>query len=209
MPHLAPDAWLLEGYHAAFGSSLNWASRLLGCRSTLGLERLARQSPPGASGVRCLTFFAGSGTPEYNAEATGRLEGLRLGATKADVARAVIEGLCLELRRILDAGDAKARCQRVVVSGNAFRETHVLQILADVLGLPLAVSANRDLALTGAAALAWVGAERWASLDTIGTAWQQPPSRTVAPGEQQADYGVIYRDYCQRVTGSYGPGRSK
>ncbi|MHC4716234.1 MAG: FGGY-family carbohydrate kinase, partial [Planctomycetota bacterium] len=86
------------------GSAVTWALKLLGMEDAGGsrVDELLDSVPAGADGVRFWPFLAPTGGAGLGPGRSGRLAGLKLGHGPAHVLRAVVEGLCLELRRYLD-----------------------------------------------------------------------------------------------------------
>lgn len=65
------------------------------------ITSIAENSKPGANGVTALTCFQGSHTRIKNEKARGAFFGINLGTSKADLAEAVLEGICFEMKDIL------------------------------------------------------------------------------------------------------------
>jgi len=122
----------------------------------------ATASPIGARGVLFLPFLAGSRSPYYNPAARGTLIGLELEHTRADMARAVMEGVAYEIRDCFAVHQEILQAQgqpieQVRISGGIIRNPLWLQILADVLQQPLYVPRATELGALGAAVNAAVG----------------------------------------------------
>ncbi|AXC50710.1 carbohydrate kinase [Paracoccus suum] len=62
----------------------------------------AATSIPGANGLISLPYFSGTGAPLFDATARGALFGLNLTHTRADIARAVLEGIAMAVRLIIE-----------------------------------------------------------------------------------------------------------
>ena len=121
---------------------MEWASRLAGCS--------LREADEGAAAVRdAPRFYVGFGGPEG-----ARLCGLELDHDRFAVLRAVMEGVAFEVRRRAEPFGTPAG---VFVNGGASKSGVWMQILADILGRPVTVIEERDLACVGAAKLAFLG----------------------------------------------------
>jgi xylulokinase len=90
------------------------------------------KSPPGAGGLVFLPYLLGERTPRWNPEAKGALLGLTLEHTRADVIRAVIEGVTLNLSIILDIFREKLPIQSITVIGGGAKGAAWRRIMADV-----------------------------------------------------------------------------
>ena len=89
-------------------------------------------SPPGANGLVFLPYLLGERTPRWNPDAKGALIGLTLAHTRADVLRAVMEGITLNLSIILDIFRARTSISEITVIGGGARGDVWRKIMADV-----------------------------------------------------------------------------
>jgi xylulokinase len=89
-------------------------------------------SPPGANGLVFLPYLLGERTPRWNPDAKGALIGLTLAHTRADVLRAVMEGITLNLSIILDIFRARAPISEITVIGGGAKGEVWRRIMADV-----------------------------------------------------------------------------
>ncbi|RGZ01572.1 FGGY family carbohydrate kinase [Clostridium sp. AM58-1XD] len=123
-----------------------------------GYDLIADRMSSGPSDLLFLPHFNGSGTPYCDYSARGTVLGLTLSAEKYDIARALLEGLAMELRLNMEQFEkigiaaGEIRC----VGGGA-SHPKVLQIKADVLNRPVSVMENREAASLGAAVIAFAG----------------------------------------------------
>jgi xylulokinase len=151
------------GYHL-LGVTLSAAGSLQWYRDTFAPERsfselteLAGQSPIGSRGVVFKPYLAGERTPHLNAALRGSLTGLSLASTQADIVRAVLEGVAFSLRDALDIIQPLAPLKHALATGGGAKSPLWLQMVADVLGLPLALPERHQGAAYGAALLAYQG----------------------------------------------------
>ncbi len=122
--------------------------------------------PGGPSPVMVVPHFHGSGTPTCDLDAKGALVGLTLATTRHDVAKAILEGLCFELRINLDTMEsAGIRVQEIAAVGGGAQSALWLQLKADILGRPIRTLRCREAACLGAALLAGTAVGQYASLD--------------------------------------------
>ena len=127
--------------------------------------------------------------------------GLTLSHSRADVARAILEGINIELARILEAVEELVPVRRLIASGGATGSGLVLQMLADLTGLPVAVAPHTETGLVGAGLLAWVGIGRWPDAGRAQAALP-PPSRTVRPDPgRAAGHRALYDRYQKALAG--------
>lgn len=141
-PHVFPDRWLIGGPTTSTGAVWSWwAQRFSPGGETIDhaeLDAVAATVPAGADGLVFLPTFVGDRTPGWNPSARGALVGLDLGHGPAHVARAIIEGTALMVRRCLECiRRAGADPTTVHLVGGAANSALWTQIRADVLGLPV------------------------------------------------------------------------
>ncbi|MDO4566408.1 MAG: FGGY-family carbohydrate kinase, partial [Oscillospiraceae bacterium] len=99
-------------------------------------DKYIKQSVPGSNGTIFYSALFGSGYPTWDTNATGMFIGLRSTTTKADMVRAVMEGITLESRHILESVMAAGvKMQDVItLTGGASKSPEWCQIIADVMG---------------------------------------------------------------------------
>lgn len=148
------------------GTSVTWAMETL--FSELGgdideLVSLAASVAPGADGAIFVPTLAGGTVFEGGPHVRGGYAGLSAGHTRAHLARAVIEGIPLALRRPLDELRQITPIEsQMVVTGGGSRNGSWLQTYADILDCELIkTSVEQQAATLGAAALVAVGLGYW------------------------------------------------
>jgi xylulokinase len=161
--HTARDRFYLIGGIMG-GGVLAWASRMLAgddsAESINLLMEAAASSPPGANGVWFIPYLEGSGPPRRDPNAWGGWLGLRRAHTRADLARAVVEGVSFGIRfalEILQTSAGKSSTELRCVGGGT-RNPFWQQVKADVIGTPIDTPAIADVTAQGAALLAGIGA---------------------------------------------------
>ena len=122
------------------------------------LERLAATAAPGAGGVVFTPWLNGERTPVDDHIVRGGLHNLTLASTRADIARAVLEGVALNARWMQQAVErfCRRRLDPIAFIGGGARSALWAQIMADVLGRRVQRVADPSSAnLRGAALLAF------------------------------------------------------
>ena len=134
------------------------------------MDRDAASAPPGANGLLFLPHMRGGGAPFHDLNTRGALLGLELGHRRADVLRAVLEGISLNiglLCRALEKGAGVPIEELRVVGGGAKSRTW-LEILASAIDKPVAtLAASQEANCLGAAMTAYVALGRY---DDFGSA---------------------------------------
>ena len=123
------------------------------------ITRTAAQSSPGANGVLALTCFQGAHTRRKNENARGTFFGIGLGTKKADIAQAVLEGICFEMKEVLLMNEQLAgEIRHVRLCGGVAKSERWCQMFADVLDKPVELTSEAELGCLGAAICAGIGA---------------------------------------------------
>jgi xylulokinase len=164
--HLVPGMFMPIGTMQAAGASYQWMrDQLCGVEvqsavnlhiSPYDLMNLqAEQSPPGANGLLYLPYLLGERSPRWNHLARGAFIGLSIRHTRADMIRAVLEGITFNLRVILDAFTAQgAQIDTMRLIGGGARGRLWNRIMADIYGIPVQRLAILEEATSMGAALA-------------------------------------------------------
>src|ERR671926_179775 len=101
--HAVEDAWHVMGVTQGAGLSLQWfRNNLAPGTSYDALAAEAATAPPGAQGLFWLPYLMGERTPHLDAAARGGWIGLTARHTRADLVRAVIEGVSYSQRDCLE-----------------------------------------------------------------------------------------------------------
>jgi glycerol kinase len=159
-----PLHYALEGAVFVAGAAVQWLRDGLRLFSDAAeVERLAQGAKQGE--VIFVPGFVGLGSPHWVPEARGVLFGLTRGTTAADISRATLEGVALQVADLIDAAgqDAGQRLSALRVDGGMARNAWFLQCQADILGLPVLQSPTSEATALGAAYLAGLASGVWSS----------------------------------------------
>ena len=147
--HLDPNMLMPTGTMQSAGGSYQWLRDTLCRTETEEAERqgvspyelmnqMASKSPPGAKGLIFLPYLMGERSPHWNPSARGVFLGLTLTHDRADMIRAVLEGVSLNLRIILDAFIRQGvEIPTIRVIGGGAKGAFWMQILADIFNRPI------------------------------------------------------------------------
>jgi xylulokinase len=172
VPCAVPDRYLMTAMQSAAGANLSFLRDQLlfppdqtTREGTAGdfyarVDALASQSPPGAKGLLYLPWLSGERTPVDDPSLRATLLDLSLEHSHADLLRAVLEGVALNTRWMLDAAQrflGREAQELTLVGGGG--QSHVwAQIFADVLGTKIRLPVDPiQVNVRGAAFLAGVG----------------------------------------------------
>ncbi len=140
--HLDPRLYFPAGTMQCAGGSYDWLERLLRSEGETRLydemSTAAAGVEPGAGGLLFLPYLIGERSPHWNPLARGAFVGLTMSHGRAEMARAVLEGVAFNLKMILDAFlEQGAAIEAMRLIGGGARSPLWRQILADVYGLPI------------------------------------------------------------------------
>jgi sugar (pentulose or hexulose) kinase len=190
-----PDRWARVMPAMVGTPSLEWVLATTGSRRD-DLDALLAESPPGAGGVLVLPFFAPAGerAPFVDPYARGQFIGISLETTRAELVRAVCEGIAYAVRHCLENAGLREGAS-VYLSGGGVRSAGWRQILADVLQRPLALARQPEVGARGAAMTA---------MAALGTPvdWENwtRPEGIVTPSPALTDlYGEGMRFYLEQI----------
>jgi glycerol kinase len=164
----------LEGSIAVTGSAVQWLRDQLGIiGSASEIEALAN-SVPDNGGVYFVPAFSGLFAPYWRSDARGVIVGLSRFNTKAHLARATLEAICFQTRAVLDAmvQDSGVRLEVLKVDGGATVNDTLMQLQADILGVPVVRPVVAETTALGAAYAAGLAVGFWEDLDDLRANWR-------------------------------------
>ena len=157
--HAVPDRWHVMGVTQGAGLSLQWFRKHLAPdRSYDQLTEEAAASPARANGLMWLPYLMGERTPHLDAMARGGWIGLTAQHSRADMIRALLEGVCYSQKDSLGLIESLGvPVDSVRASGGGARSSLWRQILADVLSKRVVTLRVAEGSAYGAALLAMKG----------------------------------------------------
>jgi glycerol kinase len=166
---VADRVYALEGSIFVTGAAVQWL------RDGLGLlahaeesERLATAVPDNG-GVYFVPALTGLGSPHWNPDARGLITGITRGTRREHLVRAALEAIALQTADVVDAmGGLETLRADGGATGNAF----LMQLQADLLGVPVEVARERELTALGAAALAGLALGVWRTTAELAATWR-------------------------------------
>jgi glycerol kinase len=160
-------SYALEGFIPTAGAAADWFARIGALPAGAELDALLSTGEVGDPGVVCVPAFQGLGTPTWEAGARGALLGVSLGTTRADLARAVVDGILHQVADAVDAMSEAVALDMLWVDGGLSRSDWIVQRLADLAGVRVQRTARADSTALGAATLAGLAAGVWAGPEAL------------------------------------------
>ena len=167
--------YALEGSVFVGGAVVQWLRDGLSLvRKSEDVEALAR-SVPDSSGVVLVPAFAGLGAPHWDPYARGAIVGITRGTTAAHFARAALEAIAFQVADLLDAvgADSGAALPELRVDGGAARNDLLMQIQADLLGVPVVRPTVTETTALGAAYLAGLASGVYRGREDVASHWKE------------------------------------
>jgi glycerol kinase len=166
------NAYALEGAVFVAGAAVQWLRDGLGLiRTAAETEALAR-AVEDSGGVYVVPAFTGLGAPYWDPQARGTIVGLTRGTTREHIIRATLESIALQTCDLVEAMAASGVAPASLrVDGGASDNDFLMQLQADLLGIPVERAAVRETTALGAAYLAGLGCGAWTQ-DDLARMWK-------------------------------------
>jgi xylulokinase len=130
------------------------------------INKSVAETPVGSRGLIYLPYLAGASAPNWDAFAKGSFVGLTLAHDYGCMARAVMEGISMETREILESFEALGlELTEVRITGGGTKSEIWNQMQADIYGKPVSKLAVGEATVLGAAILGGVGAGVFDSIE--------------------------------------------
>ncbi len=167
-------AYALEGSVAITGAAVQWLRDNLGLISSAAETEAIAAAVPDAGGVYFVPAFSGLFAPHWDMSARGAIVGLTRFVTRAHLVRATLEAICFQSREVLDAmvADSGHAVSVLKVDGGATGNDLLMQLQADILGVPVVRPAVRETTALGAAYAAGLASGAFASTHELRALWQ-------------------------------------
>jgi glycerol kinase len=166
--------YALEGSIAVTGSAVQWLRDQLGIiQSASEIETLAL-TVEDTGGAYFVPAFSGLFAPYWRSDARGAIVGLSRYHNRGHLARATLEAICFQTRAVLDAmvDDSGVRLELLKVDGGATVNDTLMQLQADVLGVPVVRPVVAETTALGAAYAAGLATGFWKGLDDLRDNWK-------------------------------------
>ena len=162
--------WGIEAVMLSAGTNIEWLCDDMGLIESPSHSATLAASVDSCDGVTYVPALLGVGTPDWDYGARGTLTGLTRGTTAAHIVRAVLDGIAHRGADLFSAAIADADERRVApptevrIDGGMSNNPIFVDLLADAVGLPVAVSAVAEATTLGAAFLAGTAVGLWPNL---------------------------------------------
>ncbi|MCZ9880391.1 ribulokinase [Arthrobacter sp. B2a2-09] len=161
------------------------------------LTELASTQAIGEHGLIALDWHSGNRSVLVDHELSGVIVGQTLATRPEDIYRALLEATAFGTRTIVDAfRDSGVPVQEFIVAGGLLKNTLLMQIYADITGLPLSTIGSAQGPALGSAIHAAVAAREYPDIRQAAAAMGSEPGAVYTPiAENVAAYEELFREY--------------
>ncbi|MBR7040684.1 MAG: xylulokinase [Clostridia bacterium] len=199
--------WHCFGCTLTAGGALNWFAKTLAGEDKIDAQKLGtklyklldervEQVPADSNGVLFAPYLTGERCPYPDPNARGIFYGLNLGTTRAEMTRAVMEGVTFSLKQVIELMGAQVKPEKVYLSGGGASSRLWKQMAADIFDLPVyTMSGASEGGAYGAVLVAGVGAGIWKDLEQAIQALKEDDVHYEPDPETRQAYDRAYERY--------------
>jgi glycerol kinase len=183
--------YALEGSIAITGAAVQWLRDNLKLIASADETEEIAQSVEDSGGAYFVPAFSGLFAPYWDERARGAIVGLTRYVNRAHLVRATLESMCYQSRDVAEAveQDSGKPLPDLRVDGGAVKNNFLMQLQADILGIPVIRPQVQETTALGAAYLAGLAVGYWSDREEMRQNWQV--DRTFEPqwSEDQRESG--------------------
>ena len=168
-------SYALEGSVFIAGAAIQWLRDGLGLIArSADIDALAG-SVPDSGGVFFVPALSGLGAPYWDPRARGTIVGITRGTTGAHLARSTLEAIAFQSAELIEAmaADSGIALTQLRVDGGATASNLLMQMQADLLGVPVVRPTVTETTALGAAYLAGLATGFWKDEEEIAALWSR------------------------------------
>ena len=205
---LTDSVWVIGGAISNGGAVVRWAEQALapdlngadagagnGGGRDVALLELAASAPPGSGGLVMLPYLLAERAPLWDPDLPGSYLGLRREHTRAHMARAAIEGVCMQLRLIVDRLSEVEPVRSVRATGGVFRSALFCEVVPAMLARPVQLMGEAEGTALGAAGLGLFALGRAKTLTDACALLAAPDAQAPAPLAADPELIALYDDH--------------
>jgi glycerol kinase len=143
--------------------------------------------------------LSGLGAPYWDPRARGTIVGLTRGTTRAHIARATLEAIAFQSAELIEAmsADSGISLSELRVDGGATANNLLMQMQADLLGVPVVRPVVTETTALGAAYLAGLGVGFWKDEAEIARLWAR--DRVFEPAQPRQEAAARFGEWKRAV----------
>jgi xylulokinase len=161
-PYVFDDRYVTLAFNSSSGTAIKWYRDAIEAERAAQYKRssknlyavLDQECSPEISSIFFLPYVAGSGTPYMDAKTGGAFLGLRVSSRKQEMYRAVLEGICFEMKyNLVVLEQCGIKLQNIIAAGGGSESSVLMQIKADIWGRPISTLQTAQAGTVGLAIL--------------------------------------------------------
>ncbi len=204
VPFIKPGSYVTYAFSYTGGALVKWfLDNLAGhaakeAKETgVSLYDLLQGDPDGIpTEILVLPHFAGAATPYMDNGSKGAIVGLTLSHTQQDLYRAIMEGVCYEMRLNQELlGASGVTVAPLHATGGGARSRVWMQMKADVLNVPVTALTTSEAGATGSAMLVGVALGLYPSLEAAAEKMVKVREVFQPRPEAHERYEAVYQRY--------------
>jgi glycerol kinase len=191
--------YALEGSVFVSGAAVQWLRDELKLITTSAESEEIAKTVPDNGGVYLVPAFVGLGAPYWDMYARGMIIGITRGTNKGHIVRATLEAIAYQVRDVVDVMsiEAKAAVPSLRVDGGGTANSLLMQFQADILAIPIELTAIPDTTALGAGFLAGLAVGVWQNTGEIAS--RHFSSRTFEPKMTADQREKLYYEWKRAV----------
>jgi glycerol kinase len=192
--------YALEGSIFVAGAAVQWLRDGLHLIDDAAETEAAARKVEDSGGVYVVPAFVGLGAPSWDERARGTIVGLTRGTTREHIIRATLESIAYQTRDVVEcmATDAGIPLAELRVDGGACRNDFLMQMQADVLGVPVERPGMLEVTAFGSAALAGLAVGFWRDRNELRSVTTSASTR-FEPAAEPAHRDALYAGWKRAV----------
>jgi glycerol kinase len=167
--------YALEGSVFIAGAAIQWLRDGLGLIGRASDIDALAAGVPDTGGIHFVPALSGLGAPYWDPHARGTIVGITRGTTRAHLARATLEAIAFQSAELIEAmaADSGIALKELRVDGGATASNLLMQVQADLLGVPVVRPKVTETTALGAAYLAGLAVGFWKDEASIAALWSR------------------------------------
>lgn len=200
-PYIQPGQYVVPVGQHVHGTSIRWFVNEFGADFGKGTDGAAQKNIFELANENCaqecgevffIPYLARANLLDPKSRALGVFLGLEVGTDRAQMYRALLEGLCFETKLCFDVLDATGfPIHKIVATGGCSKSELLMQMKADVLGRPVHILENADAGISALAMICAVADGAYRDYAQAAKVFVRT-KRAYVP---QRDYSEKYRKY--------------
>jgi glycerol kinase len=181
-------AYALEGSVFIAGAAIQWLRDGLGLIARASDIDALAASVPDSGGTYFVPALSGLGAPYWDPHARGTIVGITRGTTRAHLARATLDAIAFQSAELIEAmaQDSGLALTELRVDGGATASNLLMQMQADLLGVPVVRPRITETTALGAAYLAGLAVGFWRDEQEIAALWARDRAFDPMVGRDEA-----------------------